>query len=184
MKRAEYKLPFGVNPALEPVETGRTPDTTTKDGTVIKGKPIYTYRVVKTDEAETLDEFITTQVEQDKPQEHTLSLAQAQLDIIKQRKIREWAAGEECDQILQGTAEGTEDMSEDERIEHALQRAQEIGDEYKYGSRGPSTGGVNAQAKAALKKQKALDEAAASNPEVAAKLAELQATLAAMGINV
>lgn len=184
MRYAEYKLPAGVHPSLEPVQTGTTPDTKDAKGNVVKGKPIYEYRVIKTAEAESLDEFVHNLVEQDKPEDHTNSLAQAQLDIIKQRKIREAAQSQEVADMFDGKNPDTKDLSDDERLEYVLAYLQEVGDTYKYGSRPASTSGGNAVAKQALAREKAIKEAATQSPEVAAKLAELEATLASLGIKV
>lgn len=188
MKTAEYKLPFGVHNALEPVETGRTEAVKDKGGNVIlnekdgkPGRPIYAYQVIKLREAETLQEFISNLVEQDKPEEHTLSLAQGQYDIIAQRKAREFFQGEECVAMLDGKHADTKDLREDERLAYVLGIGQEILDNYAYGSRPAGTGGGgNAAAKQALADKKRLDAAAEKDPAIAAKRAELEALLASL----
>lgn len=184
MKKALYKLPFGVIDALEPSQTGTAPDSKAKDGTVIPGKPIYDYRTVDLREAETLSEFQSELVDSDKPDEHTLALAQGAWDIIAQRKVREFCASEEAQSMVDGKHAETKDLSPDDRLEYVMQAAQEIADGYRYGSRPAATGGANAAAKQALTKQKAIQEAAAKDPAIAAKLAELDAQLAALGIKI
>lgn len=184
MKNAEYKLPFGVVDALEPVQTGTTPDTKGKDGAVVKGKPVYEYRTIKTREAESLDEFMAELVDADKPAEHALTLAQGAWDIIAQRKVREFCSSVDAQNMIDGKTPETKELDEAERIEAVLIEAQAIADAYRYGSRGPSTGGATAAGKAALAKEKKIAEAAASNPELAAKLAALDAELKALGISV
>lgn len=182
MKTVEYKLAGQIHPRLQPQVVGTGEPTTQKDGTVLPGKPILKHFTVKLREAETLDEFAQQFVEQDKPEEHVLSLGQAQFDIIVQRKIREFLDSSDVDDMLSGKNPETKDLSDDERVEYVLTAAEQVGAEYRYGARPASMGGGSAAAKKALADKKAIDEAAKANPEVAAKLAELQATLAGLGI--
>lgn len=184
MKQADYRLPFGVVDALEPIQTGTTPDTKAKDGSVVKGKPTYDYRVVKTREAENLAEFQSELVDQTDAVGNVLTLAQGAWDIIAQRKVREFCSSVDAQNMIDGKTDDTKGLSEDERVEAVLIAAQEIADAYRYGSRGPSTGGATAAGKKALEKEKAIANAAASNPELAAKLAALDAELKALGISV
>jgi hypothetical protein len=182
MKSAEYRLPLGTHPELEPIETGRTPDTKGKNGETIPGKPILEYRTIKTPEAENLAEFGENCVEQDKPEEHVLSLAQAQFDIIIQRKIRERASSSDIADMFEGKTPDTKDLDAEGRLAYVLADLQAVADAYRYGSRGPATGGVTKAAKAAFEKDKAVKAAAASNPELAALLAKQEEMLKSMGL--
>lgn len=130
---------------------------------------------VKTPEAESVEEFLSL-MEDGKP-EHMLRLAQGQLDIIRQRKIREAAEDKVTAAILNGEkvkldmdleglgVEGDEvnfgEYSEDDRREAVRIRCQAVGDAYIYGSRGPSTGAGKVTKERAQKQQK-LEAAVAS----------------------
>lgn len=153
MKQAEYKL------------AGTIPE-------VLRG------RTVKTPEAETTEEFLT--LVKDGNEDHMRRLAQGGLDIIRQRKIREFCESEEVAAALAGKTVKWDDtdevqygeFSEDERVSDILDRAQEVGNAYVYGSQPAGTGtGKVTKAKAA-QLDKAV-EAAKNDPALAAKLAAL-----------
>lgn len=136
---------------------------------------------IKTKEAESLDEMHQL-VEDGKP-ENVLKLAQAQYDIIVQRKLRDAATSDEIADILAGKTveiDGEKldfaDMSEDERKEYAASRIQQVADEYVYGARPLIAGGGTKAAKAALANQGKIAEAAKADPDLAAKLAALGIT--------
>lgn len=183
MKAAEYKLPAGVHDRLEPRKTGTTPSKKDpKTGAEIEGKPIYEYTTIKTPEAESTEEFLASQVEQDKPEDHMRSLAQAQFDIIIQRKIREAAQSEAVDDMYSGKDPETKDLDDDERHEYVMQHLQDVADGYRYGARSAGTGGVAKKAKDALAREQAVKKAAEEDPEVAALQAKLAEKMAALGI--
>lgn len=123
-------------------------------------------------------------VEDGKP-ENVARLAQAQLDIITQRKIRDAATSEEIEGILAGKVveiDGEKldfaDMSPEERKEYATGRLQAVADDYLYGARPLIAGGGAGKAgKAALGREADLKKAASQDPELAAKLAALGYTL-------
>lgn len=179
MKTAEYKLPMGVHPSFEPTEV--TPEVRDASGKITT-KAVFAAKIIKTREAETLAEFGESLVETDKPESHVLSLAQGQYDIIVQRKVREFFQSSECADMMDGKTDDTKDLDEDARFTYVLGVGQAIADEYRYGSRGPATGGANAAAKKTHAQQAALAAAAANDPEVAALLAQQQALLAKLGL--
>ena len=181
MKTAEYNLPFGVNPALEPVQTGTTPEGTDKKGNKTGGKPVYAYKTIKTREAETLAEFGSELVDPESPEDTVLGLAQGALDIIVQRVVREWAQGQECSDMIEGKTADTKDLSDEERVDFALAYAQDLADTYRHGRKRVVTGGQKAAANKALAQTNALAEAAKTNPAIAALLAEQQKVLAELG---
>lgn len=145
---------------------------------------------VTTPEAETMEEFLTLM--EDGKMEHALRLAQGQLDIIRQRKIREAAEdtitadilagknGVELDVAIEGVgAEGDKvdlsDYNESDLREIVRARCQAIGDAYQYGARGPATGGSKVVKEKAAKIDKLNVAAAAGDLDEAtiAKLREL-----------
>lgn len=152
-----------------------------KDG----NKPLVRKGVeIKTREAETLAEM--NQLVEDGKDENVKKLAQAQLDIIVQRKIREAAEDKVTADIISGAkikldrdlegigAEGDEinfgEYSEDDRREAVRLRCQDVADSYVYGPRGPSTGAGKAVKEKAAKVSKLEAQAAAgelSDEEIA-----------------
>lgn len=116
---------------------------------------------------------------QDGDDKHITRLAQAQYDIIVQRKIRE---------AIQNAVEEAQSKEPDEKISEAAQAvragdwdavhatAQNLADTWVYGSRPASTGEAT-KARKAVKTVEALNSAAAQDPELAAKLAALGITL-------
>lgn len=167
MKTQPYKLAGDIPRAL----LGRTVQ---KDGKDVL-EP-YTVNMV---EAETLDEF-RQQVENG-DDKHILRLAQGAIDIIRQRKVREFLQEDAVADALAGKlvkwADGDEQdysgLDEDSIVEDILARAQSVADAFIYGSRPVSTGGAGKRAKEAVEKVGKLQAAAAADPELAAKLAEL-----------
>jgi hypothetical protein len=122
-------------------------------------------------------------VEDGKP-ENVARLAQAQYDIIVQRKIRDAATSEEIEGILGGKVVEVDGekldfsgMSAEERKAYAIGRLQAVADDYVYGARPLIAGGAGKAAKEALGREKGLKAAAAADPELAAKLAALGYTL-------
>jgi hypothetical protein len=156
-----------------------------KDG----NKPLIREAVkITTPEAENVGEFLTLM--EDGKEEHMLRLAQGQLDIIRQRKIREAAEDAVTAAILDGKteveldvaidgvgAEGdkitTADYSETDRREIVRARCQAIGDAYVYGSRGPSTGGGKVTKEKAAKQTK-LEAAVAAGELTEAEIEKLK----------
>jgi hypothetical protein len=144
---------------------------------------------IETPEAENVEEFLT--LVEDGKEEHMLRLAQGQMDIIRQRKIREAAedtitadilAGKtvELDVTLEGIgAEGEKadfgSLDEADRREAVRARCQAIGDAYKYGSRAPGTGAAKVTKEKAAKVDKLAAAASAGELDEAtvAKLKEL-----------
>lgn len=186
MKTAEYSLPFGVHPLLEPQITGRTEPKKDKNGAVIlsqkdglPGEPIYTYTNVTTPEAENLSEFINSGVfvDPEKAEELTLREAQGQNDIKRQRVMREYAASQEVSDLLDGKTDETKGLSDAERRAYALKEIQAAGDGWRLGIRSV-TGGQNAAAKKALDNEKKLAQAVAADPALAKAKAKLDAMLA------
>lgn len=167
MRKAAYKLAGDIPAAL----LGRVE--------VVDGKETKVPFVVNTREAESIEEM--AQLVENGEQKHILRLAQGQLDIITQRKIREYLQSDEVADILAGKSVGegadTTDFSEfeeDDRVAEVLRRAQEVADTYEYGSRSAVPGGGQ---KAAVERDKKVRAAAAADPALAAKLAELGITL-------
>jgi len=155
MKTADYKIP----------------------ASVVKDIPQLGGIVIKTREAENLEEFHTL-VENGSP-EAVLTLAQSALDIIVQRHIRNGAESEAVANILHGkTHDGTDysEMDEAERLEAVRQLLQNIADEYVYGQRQPGLGGSKVVKEKAGNFDK-VAAAAANDPELAAKLAALGFTV-------
>ena len=134
-------------------------------------------KTVKTREFADLEAF--AQGVQDGDQKHILRLAQAQYDIIVQRKIRE---------SIQNAVEEAQSKEADDKISAAAQSvrlgdwdavhafAQETADNFVYGSR-PAPSGETTKARKAVKTVETLSSAAAADPELAAKLAALGITL-------
>lgn len=146
-------------------------------GDVLKG------RTLNFVEAETLDD-VRSQVKEG-ADEHIMRAAQSAIDITKQRLVRGWAGSEEIANILAGKAEGTADMTDDEKADHALAQLQTWLDEYVYGSR-PAGTGERKKEKAAATAFGTIAEKAKADPQVRATLI---ATLgkeqaAALGIDV
>lgn len=116
---------------------------------------------------------------QDGEDKHITKLAQAQYDIIVQRKIRE---------AVQNAAEEAQSTEPDDKISEAAQNirvgdwdavlvfAQDIADAFVYGSR-PAGTGESTKARRAVKTVDTLTTAAANDPELARKLAELGISL-------
>lgn len=153
MKTAEYKLAGDIPSAL-------------------RGKTI------KTRESETLAQM--TELVENGTEDNVRRLAQAQYDIIVQRKIRDAATSEEIEGILAGKTVKVDDeeldfsgMSDDERLEYAVGRLQDVADAYVYGARPLIAGGGSKAAKTALAEKGKIAEAAKNDPELAAKLAAL-----------
>lgn len=147
------------------------------------GAEVLKGRVLKFKEAETLDD-IRAQVKEGSD-EHIVRSSQSAIDITKQRLLRSWAGSEEITDILAGKAEGTADMTDAERQEHAVATLQGWVDEYVYGSR-PAGTGEGAKVKKQAAAFSAVAERAAADPAVRATLI---ATLgkeqaAALGIDV
>lgn len=146
------------------------------------GKTVLEPYAINMIEAETLDEF-RQQVEGGE-EKHVLRLAQGAVDIVRQRKVREFLQTDEVSDALQGKtvkwAEGDEvdygQFDEDERVADVLSRAQDVADSFIYGSRPVSTGTGKAVKADAADMRKA-KEAAKADPELAAKLAELGISL-------
>lgn len=182
MKTSAYKLPNGVHEAFAPRQTGTTPDTQDKDGNVIKGKPIYEYTTVEIPEAENLAEFGAELVEQDDAERHVLTLAQGAYDILAQRVVREFLQSEEVFQLMEGKHEDTKHLEDADRRAYVLGLAQDIGKNFKKGGRAAGTGGQKAAATKALKKEAALQAAAAQDPRVAALLEQQAKLLAELGV--
>lgn len=142
---------------------------------------------ITTPEAETMEEFLTLM--EDGKQEHALKLAQGQLDIIRQRKIREAAEDKMTAAILNGEKVKLDrdldgigavddevnfgDYSDDDRREAVRLRCQAVGDSYLYGSRGPSTGAGKVVKERAAKQQK-LEAAVASGDLSAEEIEKLK----------
>lgn len=146
-------------------------------GEVLKGKTI------QFKEAETLDD-VRAQV-QEGADIHIVRAAQSAIDITKQRLLRSWAGSEDITNILAGKADGTADMTDDERTEAALAKLQEWTDEYVYGSRPAGTGEAKrTKQQAAAFSQVA--EKAATDPAVRATLIATlgKEAAAALGIDV
>lgn len=130
-------------------------------GDVLKGATL-TFK-----EAETLDE-VRSQVKEG-ADEHVMRAAQSAIDITKQRLVRSWASGEEIANILAGKAEGTAEMSDDERKTHALEQLQTWVNEYVYGSRTPGSG-EGAKVKARAQAFNTVAEKANADPALRATL--------------
>lgn len=133
--------------------------------------------LVHTRDAETLEEF--AQLVENGDPENVRKLAQGQLDIIVQRQIRNYVESEEVADILAGKTVDGEDFAahtEEERKQVVAQRAQEVSDTYSYGGRTAGTG-ASTKAKKAVATVATLGAAAANDPELAKKLAELGITL-------
>lgn len=146
-------------------------------GDVLKG------RTFNFKEAETLDD-VRSQVKEG-GDEHVMRAAQSAIDITKQRLVRGWAGSEDIANILAGKADGTADMTDDERTEAAHAQLQTWLDEYVYGSRPAGTGEakkVKAQAAAFA----TVAEKAAADPAVRATLIATlgKEAAAALGIDV
>lgn len=101
--------------------------------------------------------------------EHIMRAAQSAIDITKQRLVRGWAGSEEIANILAGKAEGTADLTDDEKADRALAQLQEWLDEYVYGSRPAGTGEAK-RTKAAASAFGAIAEKAKADPAVRATL--------------
>jgi hypothetical protein len=134
-------------------------------------------KTVRTREFRDLDHF--REGVQDGDPKHITRLAQAQYDIIVQRKIRE---------AIQNAVEEAQSKEADEKISETAQAvragdwdavhaaAQSLADSWVYGSRPASTGEAT-KARKAVKTVEVLNSAAAADPELAAKLAALGITL-------
>lgn len=100
-------------------------------------------------------------------QDSVRSAAQSSYDIAVQRILRSKANSKEVEEIIQN-----EDLDTEEKQEMIREVLQQAADEYTVGTRGPGTGAAaeTRKAKAVASKVK---EAAANDPELAAKLAAL-----------
>lgn len=139
-------------------------------------------KLIKTPEAATLDQMHLL-VEGGKS-ENVLKLAQAQFDIIIQRKLRDAATSDEIAEVLAGKVVEIDGekldfsgMNDAERQEYAVSRVQAVADDFRYGARPLIAGGGTKAAKEALGREAGLKKAAAADPELAAKLAALGYTL-------
>jgi hypothetical protein len=133
--------------------------------------------LIRTREAESLEEF--AQLVENGDPENVRKLAQGQLDIIVQRKIRDYVESEEVADILAGKTVDGEDFgahTEEERKQVVAQRAQAVSDDYLYGGRAAGSG-AGTKAKKAVATVAQLASASANDPELAAKLAALGITL-------
>lgn len=129
--------------------------------------------LIRTREAESLEEL--SQLVENGDPENVRKLAQGQLDIIVQRKIRDYVESDEAADILAGKTVDGEDFgahSDDERKQVVAERAQAVSDDYLYGGRAAGSG-AGAKAKKAVATVATLGAAAANDPELAKKLAEL-----------
>jgi len=142
MKRAEYKL------------NGDVPE-------VLKGA------VIMLAAAETLDDL--RQQVKDGADEHIVSAGQSSIDITKQRLLRSKAGSEEIADILNGKADGTADLSPEDRKAAAVQSLQTYIDGYIYGSR-PQGTGETAKIKKSAKVGEAVVAAAVADPEFAKRM--------------
>lgn len=138
--------------------------------------------LIRTPEAGTLDEMHLL-VEDGKP-ENVLKLAQAQFDIIIQRRLRDTATSDDVAEILAGKVVEVDGekldfsgMSDEERKAYVVDLLQGVADDFRYGSRPALTSGKTKQAKEALEREGKLKSAAAADPELAAKLEALGYTL-------
>lgn len=178
MKRATYKLAGAVCAERGLVDVYGPADEKGNKPLVHKGV------VIETPEAETHEELLSLM--EDGKEAFADKLAQGQLDIIRQRKIREAAEdmltaailnGEKVE-IDAGSMKGEEvdfgAHSQDERVEAVRDRLQAIGDEYVYGSRGPATGGATKVLKEKAGKVDKLAAAAASGELSEEEIAKLK----------
>jgi hypothetical protein len=147
MKQADYQIPAATRKFL--VETGN-----------VSAEDIEAVRI-KTREAESHDEFLTSSMVENNDPENVRKLAQSAWDIIVQRRIRERAESEEALKLL--AEEGLEAFTAD---------LQGVSDGYVYGSRQAGTG-VSAVQRQKAQKFDAIKEKAKSDPAVRAQLVEL-----------
>lgn len=117
---------------------------------------------------------------------HVAKLAQNQYDIIVQRRIRDVADSEEVKAILAGKSEveingeklDFSGMDEEARVQYCVDLCQDEADAYQYGATTRSgTTRLPKAAKQAVENQAKLAQAAAADPDLAAKLAALGLTL-------
>lgn len=108
--------------------------------------------------------------------EHIVRAAQGAIDIVRQGRARALSGSDEVAEILAGKADGSEGLDDEGRVTMALEYIQGELDEWRYGSvvRGTGTG---AATRAEADQAKKIKEAAAADPELAAKLAALGITL-------
>lgn len=116
-------------------------------------------REVQMDETETLAEFARLVESEPSVDENVRRLAQGQLDIIKQRWVRDWLDSEEGRKYH---AENGDDAT--------LAKAQEIADTEKYGGRERKTSAQTAKAKQAVTFADQVVEAAKTNPKALDRL--------------
>lgn len=147
------------------------------------GAEVLKGRLISFKEAETLDDL--RQQVQEGADIHIVRAGQSAIDITKQRLLRSWAASEETTNILAGKAEGTADMTDDERADAALAQLQTWTDEYVYGSRAVGTGEAAKTRKQAAAFS-AVAEKAATDPQVRLTLIATlgKEAAAALGIDV
>lgn len=139
-------------------------------------------KVISTPVADSLAEFTAEMVENG-DEAHTLRSAQSAVDVWRQGRVRRYAGTEEIGTILSGgklTEDGTEtdygQFTQDERDAEALDRIQKFSDSIKYGAR-VAVAGAGKVVKEKAAKADAIAAAAASDPELAAKLAALGITI-------
>jgi len=125
-------------------------------------------------EAKTLAE-LREQCSEDNPDEHIRRAAQGAIDIVRQGRARALSASDEVGKILAGKAEGSEGLDDIGRVAMALEYIQGELDAWRYGSVVRGTG-ASAATKAEAADAQKIKQAAAADPELAAKLR-------AMGIN-
>ena len=147
MKSAEYQIPAATRKFL--VDTG-----------AVDAAELEAVRI-KTREAETHDEFLTSNFVENNDPEAVRKLAQSAWDIIVQRRIRERAESEDGVKVL--TEQGLEAFIAD---------LQAVADAYVYGARQAGTG-ASAVNREKAKKYDAIREKAKADPAVRAQLVEL-----------
>lgn len=147
MKSAQYQIPAAVRAFL--VSTG---NVTAEDIEAVR---------INTREAESHDEFLTSNFVENNDAENVRKLAQSAWDIICQRRIRERAESEEALKLL--AEEGLDAFTAD---------LQSVSDAYVYGSRQAGTG-TSAVQRQKAQKFDAIKAKAASDPAVRAQLVEL-----------
>lgn len=186
MKAVDYKLPSGLHPKLDPVEISRKPGKVNpkKPDEPVKDVVEYQYNVVPIRRAESIEEFTTSLVEQDDTEKHKLALLNQQRSLLAQRIVRERAESKEVAEMFEGKFPGTENLDEAGRKAFVIADLIATEQAWLYNSKPAATGGVTAQAKAALEREQAIAKAASENKEIAQLQAKLAAKLAAMGINV
>lgn len=179
MNRATYKLAGQVCAERGLVDVYGPADDKGNKPLIHKGLEI------TTPEATSHEELLSLM--EDGKESHADKLAQGQLDIIRQRKIREAAEDALTAAILNGERVEMDagsykgetvnfaDQSEDDRKEAVRDRLQAIGDEYVYGARGAATGGAAKVVKEKAARADKLTAAAASGELSEAEIEKLKA---------